>query len=57
MIKTTNMETWVTCDKCTFTEFAGFNASGSDVASMKRWGWVFGKRHICPECVKRGVKA
>ena len=57
MIRIDNTETWVVCDKCTFTEFAGFNASMDEVVSLKRWGWTFGKKHLCPECSKKGVKA
>lgn len=54
MIRIDNTETWVVCDKCTFTEFAGFNASMDEVVSLKRWGWTFGKRQLCPECSKGG---
>ena len=57
MIRIDNTETWMVCDKCTFTEFAGFNASMDEVVSLKRWGWTFGKKHFCPECSKKGVKA
>ena len=47
-------EVWCRCDKCSFTEFAGFDAKREDVFSLKRWGWTFGKRQLCPECSKGG---
>lgn len=56
-IKKSGPEVWAVCDKCTFSEFAGFDADKAQIMSLTRWGWVFGKRHICPECVKRGVNA
>lgn len=54
MIRTTDTETWVRCDVCGFTEFAGFNATSDDVRTMKRWGWKFGKTATCPYCSKEG---
>ena len=50
MLKVTNTETWVICDKCSFTEFAGFNATPAEVASLMRWGWMLGAKCTCPNC-------
>ena len=50
---TQNTETWARCDKCSFTEFAGFNATSDEVRSLERLGWKFGKRILCPYCAKK----
>lgn len=50
MVYTENSETWASCDKCGFTEFAGFNAGPQEVRGLSRWGWTFGKRVLCPYC-------
>ena len=50
MVYTEKTETWACCDKCSFTEFAGFNASAAEVRGMRREGWTFGKKVLCPYC-------
>lgn len=50
MVYTEEHMTWAQCDRCTFTMFAGFDATPSDVKGLSRWGWTFGKRVLCPSC-------
>ena len=45
---------WVKCDNCLLTMFGGFEGDSKDdvVNPMKRHGWTFGDRVLCPHCVE-----
>ncbi len=45
---------WVKCDNCCLTMFGGFACDSRDdvINPMKRQGWTFGNRALCPYCTR-----